>query len=77
MTYEKLSRAMRSVLCSEHAVDNRRPTFSTYYEKQILLPVPKTGLYPKKLVYRFGPSAHGWAAPDYLAHACRKLQQTD
>ncbi|KJH43386.1 Ets-domain protein [Dictyocaulus viviparus] len=43
MTYEKLSRAMR-----------------TYYEKQILVPVPKTGLYPKKLVYKFGPSAHGW-----------------
>lgn len=38
MTYEKLSRAMR-----------------TYYEKQILVPVPKTGLYPKKLVYKFGP----------------------
>ncbi|CAD6185027.1 unnamed protein product [Caenorhabditis auriculariae] len=35
MTYEKLSRAMR-----------------TYYEKQILVPVPKTGLYPKKLVYK-------------------------
>ncbi|KHN82222.1 ETS homologous factor [Toxocara canis] len=46
MTYEKLSRAMR-----------------TYYEKQILVPVPKTGLYPKKLVYKFGPSAHGWDAP--------------
>ncbi|CAI2358183.1 unnamed protein product [Caenorhabditis sp. 36 PRJEB53466] len=43
MTYEKLSRAMR-----------------TYYEKQILVPVPKTGLYPKKLVYKFGPGAHGW-----------------
>ncbi|KAK5967221.1 PNT domain-containing protein [Trichostrongylus colubriformis] len=43
MTYEKLSRAMR-----------------TYYEKQILVPVPKTGLYPKKLVYKFGPCAHGW-----------------
>jgi hypothetical protein len=27
----------------------------TYYEKQILVPVPKTGLYPKKLVYKFGP----------------------
>uniref|UniRef100_F1KTA1 ETSous factor n=1 Tax=Ascaris suum TaxID=6253 RepID=F1KTA1_ASCSU len=46
MTYEKLSRAMR-----------------TYYEKQILVPVPKTGLYPKKLVYKFGPSAHGWDTP--------------
>uniref|UniRef100_A0A0K0ESN2 ETS domain-containing protein n=1 Tax=Strongyloides stercoralis TaxID=6248 RepID=A0A0K0ESN2_STRER len=43
MTYEKLSRAMR-----------------TYYEKQILVPVPKTGLYPKKLVYKFGPCAFGW-----------------
>nr|CAD2169191.1 unnamed protein product [Meloidogyne enterolobii] len=43
MTYEKLSRAMR-----------------TYYEKQILVPVPKSGLYPKKLVYKFGPSAMGW-----------------
>jgi len=43
MTYEKLSRAMR-----------------TYYEKQILVPVPKTGLYPKKLVYKFGPNAKGW-----------------
>uniref|UniRef100_A0A1I7T9S7 Ets-domain protein n=1 Tax=Caenorhabditis tropicalis TaxID=1561998 RepID=A0A1I7T9S7_9PELO len=43
MTYEKLSRAMR-----------------TYYEKQILVPVPKTGMYPKKLVYKFGPGAHGW-----------------
>ncbi|CAJ0933233.1 unnamed protein product, partial [Mesorhabditis belari] len=43
MTYEKLSRAMR-----------------TYYEKQILVPVPKTGLYPKKLVYKFGPCSHGW-----------------
>lgn len=43
MTYEKLSRAMR-----------------TYYEKKILEPVPKTGLYPKKLVYKFGPSSHGW-----------------
>ncbi|CAJ0562505.1 unnamed protein product, partial [Mesorhabditis spiculigera] len=46
MTYEKLSRAMR-----------------TYYEKQILVPVPKTGLYPKKLVYKFGPAAHGWRDP--------------
>ncbi|VDM74654.1 unnamed protein product [Strongylus vulgaris] len=62
MTYEKLSRAMR-----------------TYYEKQILVPVPKTGLYPKKLVYyyntkillpvsgrrlvyKFGPSARGWSS---------------
>jgi hypothetical protein len=45
MTYEKLSRAMR-----------------TYYEKHILVPVPKTGLYPKKLVYKFGPSAFGWSA---------------
>uniref|UniRef100_A0A914XRF8 ETS domain-containing protein n=1 Tax=Plectus sambesii TaxID=2011161 RepID=A0A914XRF8_9BILA len=44
MTYEKLSRAMR-----------------TYYEKLILVPVPKTGLYPKKLVYKFGPNAHGWS----------------
>ncbi|CAJ0563507.1 unnamed protein product, partial [Mesorhabditis spiculigera] len=43
MTYEKLSRAMR-----------------TYYDKQILVPVPKTGLYPKKLVYKFGPGAQGW-----------------
>ncbi|KAL7075373.1 hypothetical protein ACQ4LE_005246 [Meloidogyne hapla] len=43
MTYEKLSRAMR-----------------TYYEKEILVPVPKSGLYPKKLVYKFGPSAMGW-----------------
>uniref|UniRef100_A0A915J0S3 Uncharacterized protein n=1 Tax=Romanomermis culicivorax TaxID=13658 RepID=A0A915J0S3_ROMCU len=43
MTYEKLSRAMR-----------------TYYEKKILEPVPKTGLYPKKLVYKFGPCAYGW-----------------
>ncbi|CAI4232168.1 unnamed protein product [Auanema sp. JU1783] len=41
MTYEKLSRAMR-----------------TYYEKQILVPVPKTGIYPKKLVYKFGPGAY-------------------
>ncbi|KAI1725482.1 ets-domain-containing protein [Ditylenchus destructor] len=49
MTYEKLSRAMR-----------------TYYEKQILVPVPKTGLYPKKLVYKFGPCAHGWSAPPHL-----------
>ncbi|VDM99736.1 unnamed protein product [Thelazia callipaeda] len=48
MTYEKLSRAMR-----------------TYYEKQILVPVPKTGLYPKKLVYKFGPSAEGWDAVCY------------
>ncbi|KAI6177428.1 hypothetical protein M3Y97_00906200 [Aphelenchoides bicaudatus] len=58
MTYEKLSRAMR-----------------TYYEKQILVPVPKTGLYPKKLVYKFGPGAHGWTAPPHLAQACLKLQQ--
>uniref|UniRef100_A0A158R683 ETS domain-containing protein n=1 Tax=Syphacia muris TaxID=451379 RepID=A0A158R683_9BILA len=43
MTYEKLSRAMR-----------------TYYDKQILVPVPKTGLYPKKLVYKFGPGAEEW-----------------
>ncbi|TMS36553.1 hypothetical protein L596_003692 [Steinernema carpocapsae] len=49
MTYEKLSRAMR-----------------TYYEKQILVPVPKTGLYPKKLVYKFGPGAHGWSAPSLI-----------
>uniref|UniRef100_A0A1I7Y5R6 ETS domain-containing protein n=1 Tax=Steinernema glaseri TaxID=37863 RepID=A0A1I7Y5R6_9BILA len=49
MTYEKLSRAMR-----------------TYYEKQILVPVPKTGLYPKKLVYKFGPGAHGWSAPSMV-----------
>lgn len=34
--------------------------FRTYYEKKILVPVPKTGLYPKKLVYKFGPTAHGW-----------------
>ncbi|KAI6227600.1 hypothetical protein M3Y99_01238700 [Aphelenchoides fujianensis] len=60
MTYEKLSRAMR-----------------TYYEKQILVPVPKTGLYPKKLVYKFGPGAHGWSAPPHLAHACLKLQQSE
>ncbi|KAI6216090.1 hypothetical protein M3Y94_00462400 [Aphelenchoides besseyi] len=60
MTYEKLSRAMR-----------------TYYEKQILVPVPKTGLYPKKLVYKFGPGAHGWSAPPQLAHACLKLQQNE
>jgi hypothetical protein len=52
MTYEKLSRAMR-----------------TYYEKQILVPVPKTGLYPKKLVYKFGPGAHGWSAPPQLVAA--------
>uniref|UniRef100_A0A915DNQ8 Uncharacterized protein n=1 Tax=Ditylenchus dipsaci TaxID=166011 RepID=A0A915DNQ8_9BILA len=52
MTYEKLSRAMR-----------------TYYEKQILVPVPKTGLYPKKLVYKFGPLAHGWTAPQHLVAA--------
>ncbi|KAH7689647.1 Protein TAG-97 b, partial [Aphelenchoides avenae] len=52
MTYEKLSRAMR-----------------TYYEKQILVPVPKTGLYPKKLVYKFGPGAHGWSAPPDLVAA--------
>lgn len=31
--------------------------FRTYYEKKILVPVPKTGLYPKKLVYKFGPNA--------------------
>uniref|UniRef100_A0AC35U4Y1 ETS domain-containing protein n=1 Tax=Rhabditophanes sp. KR3021 TaxID=114890 RepID=A0AC35U4Y1_9BILA len=43
MTYEKLSRAMR-----------------TYYEKKILEPVPKTGLYPKKLVYKFGVGSFGW-----------------
>lgn len=35
-------------------------SFRTYYEKQILVPVPKTGLYPKKLVYKFGPNAKGW-----------------
>ncbi|CAD5222090.1 unnamed protein product [Bursaphelenchus xylophilus] len=58
MTYEKLSRAMR-----------------TYYEKQILVPVPKTGLYPKKLVYKFGPGAHGWTALPHLAQACLRLQQ--
>lgn len=50
MTYEKLSRAMR-----------------TYYEKQILEPVPKTGLYPKKLVYKFGPSAHDWRCTNEAA----------
>ncbi|KAL3112784.1 hypothetical protein niasHT_019758 [Heterodera trifolii] len=50
MTYEKLSRAMR-----------------TYYEKQILVPVPKSGLYPKKLVYKFGPTAHGWRTAASLA----------
>ncbi|CAD5216246.1 unnamed protein product [Bursaphelenchus okinawaensis] len=60
MTYEKLSRAMR-----------------TYYEKQILVPVPKTGLYPKKLVYKFGPGAHGWTAPPQLAQACLRLQQRE
>lgn len=38
-----------------------RGDFRTYYDKQILVPVPKTGLYPKKLVYKFGPGAHGWA----------------
>lgn len=43
MTYEKLSRAMR-----------------TYYSSQYLEPVPKTGKYPKKLVYKFGRSSHGW-----------------
>lgn len=37
----------------------------TYYEKRILVPVPKTGLYPKKLVYKFGPAALAPAAqPD-------------
>uniref|UniRef100_A0A914HDD4 Uncharacterized protein n=1 Tax=Globodera rostochiensis TaxID=31243 RepID=A0A914HDD4_GLORO len=50
MTYEKLSRAMR-----------------TYYEKEILVPVPKSGLYPKKLVYKFGPTAHGWRTAASLA----------
>ena len=34
--------------------------FRTYYDKQILVPVPKTGAYPKKLVYKFGPLSHGW-----------------
>lgn len=24
------------------------------------MPVPKTGLYPKKLVYKFGPGAEEW-----------------
>uniref|UniRef100_A0A914YRZ7 ETS domain-containing protein n=1 Tax=Panagrolaimus superbus TaxID=310955 RepID=A0A914YRZ7_9BILA len=52
MTYEKLSRAMR-----------------TYYEKQILVPVPKTGLYPKKLVYKFGPGANGVSAPPQMIAA--------
>lgn len=33
---------------------------STYYDKSILSPVPKTGIYPKKLVYKFGPLAHSW-----------------
>lgn len=42
--------------------------FRTYYEKQILVPVPKTGLYPKKLVYKFGPGAHGW---DVIKHERR------
>ena len=50
MTYEKLSRAMR-----------------TYYEKEILVPVPKSGLYPKKLVYKFGPCAMGWKLAASLA----------
>ncbi|GMR61691.1 hypothetical protein PMAYCL1PPCAC_31886, partial [Pristionchus mayeri] len=56
MTYEKLSRAMR-----------------TYYEKQILVPVPKTGLYPKKLVYKFGPGATGWENCRALAGIPPKL----
>ncbi|GMT05842.1 hypothetical protein PENTCL1PPCAC_28016, partial [Pristionchus entomophagus] len=56
MTYEKLSRAMR-----------------TYYEKQILVPVPKTGLYPKKLVYKFGPGALGWENCRALAGIAPKL----
>jgi ETS factor family protein len=58
MTYEKLSRAMR-----------------TYYEKQILVPVPKTGLYPKKLVYKFGPGAHGWCAPPSLVTSSLQMDQ--
>uniref|UniRef100_A0A7E4VFH3 ETS domain-containing protein n=1 Tax=Panagrellus redivivus TaxID=6233 RepID=A0A7E4VFH3_PANRE len=63
MTYEKLSRAMR-----------------TYYEKNILVPVPKTGLYPKKLVYKFGPGAHGWCAPPHLvaaANAANRMEAMD
>ena len=34
--------------------------YSTYYDKGLLSPVPKTGQYPKKLVYKFGPLAFGW-----------------
>jgi ETS factor family protein len=63
MTYEKLSRAMR-----------------TYYEKQILVPVPKTGLYPKKLVYKFGPGAHGVQAPPQMiaaSNAASRMEPMD
>ncbi|GFG36446.1 hypothetical protein Cfor_11880, partial [Coptotermes formosanus] len=34
-----------------------------YYATRILDPVPKTGRYPKKLVYKFGPAALGWRLP--------------
>jgi ETS factor family protein len=63
MTYEKLSRAMR-----------------TYYEKQILVPVPKTGLYPKKLVYKFGPGANGVSAPPQMiaaSNAASRMEPMD
>lgn len=49
-----------SLSISPSANHARDSTFRTYYEKLILVPVPKTGLYPKKLVYKFGPNAHGW-----------------
>lgn len=41
--------------------------YRTYYASKILVPVPKNGRYPKKLVYKFGPTAHGWQYdPNYI-----------
>lgn len=48
-------------------IPNNGHPFRTYYEKEILVPVPKSGLYPKKLVYKFGSSAHGWRMAASLA----------
>lgn len=44
------------------------------------MPVPKTGLYPKKLVYKFGPGAHGWCAPAHMvaaSHAAMRMDPMD
>lgn len=39
--------------------------------------MPKTGLYPKKLVYKFGPCTHGWKASETVAANGSNANSTD